>query len=56
MVKSSALRLKNFIEISRAYLRLCFEIFVAHPDKYSSKATPVLPPGVGGGSRGSQQG
>jgi hypothetical protein len=54
VVKSSALRLKNFIEVIRAYLRLCFEIFVAHPDKYSSKATPVLPPGVvdSGGSQG----
>ena len=46
VVKSSALSLKNIIEVVRSYLRLCFEIFVAHPEKYSSKATRVLPPGV----------
>jgi glycosyltransferase involved in cell wall biosynthesis len=54
VVKSSALRLNNIIEVVRAYLRLCFEIFVVHPDKYSSKATRVLPPGVvdSGGPQG----
>jgi glycosyltransferase involved in cell wall biosynthesis len=46
VVKSSALRLKNIIEVVRSYLRLCFEIFVAHPEKYSSRATRMLPPGV----------
>ena len=46
VVKSSALRLKNIIEVVRSYLRLCFEIFVAHPEKYSLRATRVLPPGV----------
>jgi len=54
VVKSSALSLKNIIEVVRSYLRLCFEIFVAHPEKYSSKATRVLPPGVvdSGGPQG----
>jgi hypothetical protein len=54
VVKSSALSLKNIIEVVRSYLRLCLEIFVAHPEKYSSKATRVLPPGVvdSGGPQG----
>jgi glycosyltransferase involved in cell wall biosynthesis len=46
VVKSSALRLKNIAEVMVSYLRLCFEIFVTHRDKYSSKAKRVLPPGV----------
>lgn len=46
VVKSSALSLKNVVEVVRSYLRLCFEIFVTHRDKYSSKAKRVLPPGV----------
>jgi glycosyltransferase involved in cell wall biosynthesis len=54
VVKSSALKPKNIIEVVRSYLRLCFEIFVTHRDKYSSKATRVLPPGVidSGGPQG----
>jgi glycosyltransferase involved in cell wall biosynthesis len=44
--KSSALRLKNIVEVMYSFLRLSFEIFVTHKDKYSFKATRVLPPGV----------
>jgi glycosyltransferase involved in cell wall biosynthesis len=46
VVKSSALRFKNLFEVMRAYLRVCFEIFVTKRARYSGKATRVLPPGV----------
>jgi hypothetical protein len=44
--KSAALRMRNLIEVTRAYLRLCYEIFVTDREKYSYRATRVLPPGV----------
>jgi hypothetical protein len=46
VVKSSALRFKNLFEVMRAYLRVCFEIFVTNRARYSGKATRALPPGV----------
>jgi glycosyltransferase involved in cell wall biosynthesis len=44
--KSTAVRLRNLIEVVSAFLRLCFEIFVTDRSRYASKATRVLPPGV----------
>jgi len=44
--KSSAVRLKNLFEVIFAFVRLCFEIFLTHRARYSSKAKRVLPPGV----------
>jgi len=44
--KSSALQLKNVVEVVYSYLRLCFEVFVANRSKYSFKAKRVLPSGV----------
>jgi glycosyltransferase involved in cell wall biosynthesis len=44
--KSSAVRLKNLIEVILAFLRLCIEIFVTQRSKYSFKAKRMLPPGV----------
>jgi glycosyltransferase involved in cell wall biosynthesis len=45
-VKSSALRIRNLLEVMRAYLRLCHEIFVTKKELYSHRATRILPPGV----------
>jgi glycosyltransferase involved in cell wall biosynthesis len=44
--KSSALRLRNLLEVMFAYLRLCYEIFVTNRERYSHRAKRVLPPGV----------
>jgi glycosyltransferase involved in cell wall biosynthesis len=44
--KSSALRLRNLVEVARAYLRLCHEVFVTKREQYAHRATRVLPPGV----------
>jgi len=44
--KSGALRLKNLLEVTRAFLRLCYQIFVVDREKYQYRATRVLPPGV----------
>ena len=45
-LKSSAIRLKNMLEVVRCYLALCYEVFVTDKARYLFKAERVLPPGV----------
>lgn len=41
--KSSALKLKNVLEVIRTYLRLIVEIYVIEPQRYGKPAVRVLP-------------
>ena len=44
--KSSAIRIKNFIEVTRLYFLTVYEIFVTKRKTYCFKSKRVLPPGV----------
>jgi glycosyltransferase involved in cell wall biosynthesis len=46
MIKSSAVRLKNVMEVAFCYLRLLVEVFVTQRKEYAHRAQRVLPPGV----------
>ncbi len=46
MIKSSAVRLKNLIEVASCFLRLLVEVFVTKRQEYAHKAQRGLPPGV----------
>lgn len=43
VIKSSAIKLKNFFEVGRSFIMICYEVFVARRKEYSFKAKRVLP-------------